>query len=97
MDSLEAWLLPYLGTVSKLEDFRKLDLKSIFTSMLPWPLPKELEELAPERLTVPSGSSIKIDYTQDPPVLAVSEAGRPAAANPGVRPARRFVFAVRSF
>ena len=39
--------------------------------MLPWPLPLDLEQLAPERLAVPSGSSVAIDYTEDPPVLAV--------------------------
>ncbi len=71
MARLEEWLLPYLVGIDKLEDFKKLDLKSIFTSMLPWPLPKELEEKAPERFTVPSGSHVKIDYTQSPPVLAV--------------------------
>ena len=30
-----------------------------------------MEELAPERLSVPSGSRIKIDYRENPPVLAV--------------------------
>ena len=39
--------------------------------MLSWPLPLELERLAPEKLAVPSGSSITIDYTESPPVLAV--------------------------
>ena len=38
---------------------------------MPWPLPLELERLAPERLAVPSGNSAAIDYSQDPPVLAV--------------------------
>lgn len=71
LDSLEVWLLPYLGQVARLEDFQKLDLKSILNAMLPWPLPLELERLAPERLGVPSGSSIALDYSQRPPVLAV--------------------------
>ncbi|MGS2808470.1 ATP-dependent helicase C-terminal domain-containing protein [Nocardia sp. MW-W600-9] len=30
-----------------------------------------LDELAPERLEVPSGSRIRLDYSADPPVLAV--------------------------
>ena len=71
MDSLEDWLLPYLGQVRRLEDFRALDLKSIFLALLPWPLPLELERLAPEKLAVPSGSSISVDYSNNPPVLAV--------------------------
>jgi ATP-dependent helicase HrpB len=69
--NLESWLLPYLGTVRRLQDFRQLDLKAILLAQLPWPLPLDLERLAPERLAVPSGSSVPIDYSQDPPVLAV--------------------------
>jgi len=71
MESLEAWLLPYLVSVRRLDDFQSLDLKTILTAMLPWPLPLELERLAPNRLAVPSGSNISIDYSQNPPVLAV--------------------------
>lgn len=71
LSSLDDWLLPYLGQVRRLEDFQRLDLKAILLARLSWPLPLELERLAPERLAVPSGSSIAIDYCQDPPVLAV--------------------------
>jgi ATP-dependent helicase HrpB len=71
MASLEDWLLPYLAQVKRLQDFQSLDLKAILHAQLPWPLPLELEQLAPERLAVPSGSSVVIDYQQDPPVLAV--------------------------
>ena len=66
-----SWLEPYLADVRSLKDFKKLDLKNILLTLLPWPLPKELDELAPERIEVPSGSNIRIDYTQSPPVLAV--------------------------
>lgn len=69
--TLETWLLPYLAPVSRLEDFKRLDLKQILHAQLGWPLPLELERLAPERISVPSGSNIPVDYTQDPPVLAV--------------------------
>ncbi len=71
MATLEQWLLPYLGEVRKLEDFQSIDLKTVLLSLLPWPLPLELERLAPEKLAVPSGSSIAVDYSQNPPVLAV--------------------------
>jgi ATP-dependent helicase HrpB len=71
LESLDQWLLPYLGQVRRLKDFQSLDLKVILHARLAWPLPLELEQLAPERLAVPSGSSIAIDYSQDPPVLAV--------------------------
>ncbi|RLA51598.1 MAG: ATP-dependent helicase HrpB, partial [Gammaproteobacteria bacterium] len=71
MSTLEDWLLPYLGEVRRLQDFQALELKTILHAQLHWPLPLELERLAPERLAVPSGSSVVIDYSQDPPVLAV--------------------------
>jgi ATP-dependent RNA helicase HrpB len=71
LGTLEMWLLPYLGQVTRLTDFQKLDLKTILHALLPWPQPLELERLAPERMGVPSGSSIAIDYSQRPPVLAV--------------------------
>ena len=69
--TLDSWLLPYLDPVSRLEDFQKLDMKVILSALLAWPLPLELERLAPERWVAPSGNSIKIDYCEEPPVLAV--------------------------
>jgi ATP-dependent helicase HrpB len=71
LDSLEHWLLPYVANVRRLSHFAHLDLSSIVHNLLPWPLPKKLDELAPTHLAVPSGSSIKLDYSETPPVLAV--------------------------
>lgn len=71
MNSLEQWLAPFLGDIRRLQDFQELDMRVILSSLLPWPLPLELERLAPERMPVPSGSSIAIDYSQETPVLAV--------------------------
>jgi ATP-dependent helicase HrpB len=71
LENLEEWLMPYLGQVRKLEDFQRLDLKAILYAQLAWPLPLDLERLAPERIAVPSGSVIAVDYNQNPPVLAV--------------------------
>ncbi|MFV3368794.1 ATP-dependent helicase HrpB [Pseudomonas sp. NY15435] len=69
--SLEDWLLPYLGKVSRLSHFANLELSGILHAVLPWPLPQRLDELAPRTLQVPSGSSIRLDYSELPPVLAV--------------------------
>ncbi len=68
---LETWLAPYLDDISTLQDFKKLDLKSILQSSLSWELQQQLEQLAPTRFKVPSGSTVAIDYSQSPPVLAV--------------------------
>ncbi|WJN58830.1 ATP-dependent helicase HrpB [Pseudomonas sp. SO81] len=69
--TLEDWLLPYLGKVSRLSHFANLDLPAMLAGLLPWPLPQRLDELAPRHLQVPSGSRIAIDYSASPPVLAV--------------------------
>lgn len=69
--NLEQWLGPYLHNISHVNHLKKLELKSILQALLPWPLPQDLENLAPERIQVPSGSRIKIDYSQSPPALAV--------------------------
>jgi len=69
--TLDAWLAPYLDQVNSLQDFKKLDLTAILAGSLSWQQQQRLNQLAPTRLTVPSGSSIAIDYTRSPPVLAV--------------------------
>ncbi|MGZ0786815.1 ATP-dependent helicase HrpB [Pseudomonas saponiphila] len=71
LEGLEQWLQPYLGKVSRLSHFANLELASIVHNLLPWPLPQRLDELAPHHLTVPSGSSIRLDYSEQPPILAV--------------------------
>ncbi|MDD0973264.1 ATP-dependent helicase HrpB [Pseudomonas fontis] len=69
--SLPDWLQPYLGKVTRLSHFAQLDLSSILRNLLPWPLPQRLDEWAPTHLHVPSGSNIRLDYSEHQPVLAV--------------------------
>ncbi|MBV4472057.1 ATP-dependent helicase HrpB [Pseudomonas siliginis] len=71
LNTLEDWLMPYLGKVARLSHFANLDLSNIVRNLLPWPLPQKLDELAPHHLSVPSGSSIRLDYSEHPPILAV--------------------------
>ncbi|WP_095159294.1 ATP-dependent helicase HrpB [Pseudomonas sp. Irchel 3E13] len=69
--TLPDWLQPYLGKVTRLSHFAQLDLSSILRNLLPWPLPQRLDEWAPVHISVPSGSNIRVDYSEHPPVLAV--------------------------
>ncbi len=71
LDGLEEWLAPWLDRVTRLAHFANLDLSAILTGLLPWPLPQQLDEQAPTHWTVPTGSRIRIDYSELPPVLAV--------------------------
>lgn len=43
----------------------------LLRQLLPWPEATRLDELVPERITMPSGRSFRVDYSVDPPVLAV--------------------------
>lgn len=69
--SLDEWLLPHLAGMSKLEQLKQLDLFRILQGQLDWPLQQKLEELAPSHLSVPSGSRIAIDYSEEIPILPV--------------------------
>ena len=70
--SLTEWLLPQLGDENSFKQCYKLDLYKLLRNMLSWEQMQVIERLAPEKVTVPSGSAITVDYS-DPttPVLAV--------------------------
>jgi len=70
--SLETWLGPFLAGMRSLDDVARADLGEALISALPRGQRGDLERLAPSHLTVPSGSRIRLDYS-DPaaPVLAV--------------------------
>ncbi|MRI33587.1 ATP-dependent helicase HrpB [Endozoicomonas sp. OPT23] len=71
-NSIENWLAPYLDGCTRYEHLKKLNLKEILLSMLSWPQQQLLNEQAPERLKVPSGSRILINYEnlEEPKVSA---------------------------
>ncbi|MCB2106308.1 MAG: ATP-dependent helicase HrpB [Rhodobacteraceae bacterium] len=62
---LEDWLGPYLAGLSRRTHLAKLDMTSILSNQIDWPLRARLDEFAPERITVPSGSAIKVDYAAE--------------------------------
>lgn len=65
------WLTPYLLNVRTAAELKKIDLHRVLSAKLDWSQQNTLDELLPHRISVPSGSSIALDYTQAPPVLAV--------------------------
>ncbi|MFG3201720.1 ATP-dependent helicase HrpB [Streptomyces sp. NPDC048192] len=71
---VDDWLEPELSRCRRRADLGRIDAGQALARLLPWASgdAARLEELAPERITVPSGSRIRIDYG-DPrqPVLAV--------------------------
>ncbi|MFF9396433.1 ATP-dependent helicase HrpB [Streptomyces griseoluteus] len=71
---VDAWLEPELGRARRRADLGRIDAGQALTRLLPWAGGEaaRLDELAPERIAVPSGSRVRVDYA-DPerPVLAV--------------------------
>lgn len=72
LETLEEWLLPYLAGMSRLQHLKSLDMLTILKAQLDWSVLQAMDKRVPSHFTVPSGSSIRIDYT-DPtaPVLPV--------------------------
>ncbi|MVO86999.1 ATP-dependent helicase HrpB [Streptomyces sp. p1417] len=74
VDRADAWLEPELGRARRRADLARLDAGRALARLLPWATGEaaRLDELAPERVGVPSGSRIRVDYTNpEQPVLAV--------------------------
>ncbi|WP_406370985.1 ATP-dependent helicase HrpB [Streptomyces sp. NBC_00647] len=71
---VEEWLEPELSRSRRRADLGRIDAGQALARLLPWATGEaaRLDELAPERIEVPSGSRIRVDYA-DPgqPVLAV--------------------------
>lgn len=70
--ALPEWLGPWLTGMRSEGDLRRLDLKMILENSLDWEARRRLDEEAPATFGVPSGSRIRIDYSDpEAPVLAV--------------------------
>lgn len=69
--TVDVWLGPHLHGIRRLEQVKRLPLAALLVQSLDWSLQKQLDQLTPTHLHVPSGSSIRLDYRGDEPVLAV--------------------------
>ncbi len=71
LDRIDTWLGAELARVRSNRDLARIDILAALRRLLPWPEAGRLDELAPERVGVPSGSTVRIDYGPEQPVLAV--------------------------
>ena len=69
--TLDEWLAPYLPGATGRRDLEQVDLTMVLRSQLPWPQGAELDDLAPNRLELPTGRSVPIDYSADEPTASV--------------------------
>ncbi|MFF4247133.1 ATP-dependent helicase HrpB [Streptomyces sp. NPDC001822] len=69
----DEWLEPELSRAGRRADLGRIDAGQALRRLLPWSTgdAARLDELAPERIEVPSGSRIRLDYAGEQPVLAV--------------------------
>ncbi|MBW8797971.1 MAG: ATP-dependent helicase HrpB [Streptomyces sp.] len=71
---VDEWLEPELGRARRRAGLGRIDAGEALRRLLPWAGGEagRLDELAPERIAVPSGSRIRVDYgNPEQPVLAV--------------------------
>lgn len=73
LERADEWLRPAAQALAGARqlDLGRLDVGAALRALLPWPEAVRLDELAPERVEVPSGSHVRIDYDGERPVLAV--------------------------
>jgi ATP-dependent helicase HrpB len=72
LETLDRWLGPYLDGITTLDRVQRLNLTEPLHALLTWEQRRRLDRDAPTHLTVPSGSTVRVDYeTPDLPVLAV--------------------------
>lgn len=65
------WLGPELDAMAHGTAPSRVDLYPALQRLLPWPEANHLDELAPARLAVPSGSHPRVDYSTGRPVVRV--------------------------
>ena len=72
LKDLDAWLSPWMQGMSRFSHLERLPLDEALLARLDHQQRRVLQEQAPAQLKVPSGSEIKVDYTEgETPVLRV--------------------------
>jgi ATP-dependent helicase HrpB len=73
LENNQEWLGSFLSNVKKADDLKRISLKDALLAHLGWDFQQMLNQLAPEKIVVPTGSAIKVEYLMNGgiPVLAV--------------------------
>ncbi|WP_406689715.1 ATP-dependent helicase HrpB [Saccharopolyspora sp. ID03-671] len=70
LEAADRWLEPELSQARRRADLR-LAAGEALRRLVPWSEVGRLDELAPDRIAVPSGSQIRVDYSAEQPALPV--------------------------
>jgi ATP-dependent helicase HrpB len=69
--SLDGWLSPALDGITKWGELQRVDITAALSTLVDWRQRRELDELAPTHIEVPTGSHLRVDYADpDAPTLA---------------------------
>jgi ATP-dependent helicase HrpB len=72
LDQLSLWLAPFCIGITQPDQFKKIDLKAALLSRLTWQQQQDLDQQFPIMLSVPTGSTIKLQYRDKQiPLLSV--------------------------
>lgn len=72
LENIEEFLEPYLQNVKTIKQLEAIDTFSMLQGLIAWDSMQSLDILAPFSIKVPSGTNIKIDYSNTKtPILAV--------------------------
>lgn len=71
MAELNDWLTPYLSGLRTADDLAQLDLAAILGARLGWEGARALDAAAPEAITAPTGTTLRIDYAGAQPSVSV--------------------------
>ena len=69
--SAPQWLAPWAKRLAQGGSLSKVSMLDALRSMLPWPQAARLDELAPEKMTIPAGGTRPIDWSGAHPVLTL--------------------------
>ena len=64
LDRLSEWLGPELQRAAETGNLRGIEVAAPLRRLIPWQVAGDFDALAPERLDVPSGSRIRLDYPE---------------------------------
>ncbi len=73
LDSAPDWLPMYIDKATTVAELKKINMADVLKSMLTYSQSQEVDRLAPERIEVPTGSHIRVEYraAAEAPVLRV--------------------------
>ncbi|MCU7959445.1 MAG: ATP-dependent helicase HrpB [gamma proteobacterium symbiont of Bathyaustriella thionipta] len=70
MNSLEKWLSPWLADKTAISQLAKLDMSALLRSRMDWSQQPLLDQLAPDKITLPNGRKARLNYQDgQPPIL----------------------------